>query len=136
MNALARVGIDDLDDRLDQRARREILAGARFDVLGVARKQALVDLTLHIDRQAEPCLRVDKADEALELGRVLDFVLGLEEDYADDAGLARERLEQLDVFRRQRLAGQFLDVLPARTRRKERRLADQRRALLVHLEEQ
>ena len=123
-------------DRVDQRARGEVLSCARFDVLRVARKQTLVDLALHVDRQAQPGLRVDHPDEPLELGRVLDFVLRLQKDRADDAGLARQRLQQLAVFRRERLAREFLDVFPARTGGDERRLADQLRPLLVHLEEQ
>ena len=74
-------------------------------------------------------------DEALEFGGFLDFgFLDLEKDRADDSRLARQRLEQA-VSRRQRLAGELLDVVPARARRQGRRFADQLDALLVHLEE-
>lgn len=95
--------IDHLHHRLNDRARREVLAGAGFHVLRVAGQQALVDIALHVDRQAEPDLAVDEANEALQFGRVLDLVLGLQEDRADDAALLRKPVEQLRIGRVQRL---------------------------------
>ena len=50
--------------------------------------------------------------------------------------LARQRFEQLAVFRRQRLARELLDVAPARACGQKRGLANQLDPLLVHLEEQ
>ena len=136
MNGLVRLRIDHRHHRLDHRTRREVLPGAGFHVLGVPGQQAFVDVALHVDRQGEPGLAVDQADQAFELGRVLDFVLRLQEDRADDAALLRQLVEQLDVGRIQRLAGQVLDVGPARAIGQHRRFADLGDALLVHLEEQ
>ena len=45
---VARLGPHHLDDRLDQRPRREVLAGARLDVLGVLLQQPLVGVALHV----------------------------------------------------------------------------------------
>ena len=74
----------DIDDRSDQRTRGEVLARARLDVLGVLLQQAFVDFALDVDVEADPRFAVDQLDQALQLGRVLDFVLGLAED---DAGI-------------------------------------------------
>jgi hypothetical protein len=51
------------------------LAGAGFDVLGVLLQQALVDVGLDVDAQADPGFALDESDQAAQLGRVLDFVL-------------------------------------------------------------
>ena len=60
-----RLGVDDLHHRLDQRARREILARAGFHLLRRCVRAGLRRCALHVDRQAEPGLAVDQADEAL-----------------------------------------------------------------------
>jgi len=63
VDGLFRFGIDDPDHGLDHRARREILSGARFHVLGVAGEQALIDLALDVHRQTEPGFAVDEAHQ-------------------------------------------------------------------------
>jgi hypothetical protein len=136
VDGLRRIGVDDLDHRFDQCTRREILARARLYILRVAREQTFVDRALHVDGQAEPGFAVDQADEPAEPGGILDFVLRLEEDRADDSTLPRELFEQLAVRDRERLAGHVLDVAPAETGGQHRGLADLGDALLVHLEEQ
>ncbi len=134
MDGLFGLRIDDLDHGLDQRARGEVLAGARLDVLGVAGEQAFVDVVLDVDGEAEPGLAVDEADEAAELGGVLDLVLRLEEDGTDDAALTGEGFEQLAVGDAEFLAGEMADVGPAGVVGQQGRFAHQGDALVVHLE--
>ena len=75
------VGSTTVDDRVDQRARREVLAGAGLDVLGALAQQLLVGVALDVDAGRRPVLLVDQVDdEPLELGRILDPVLRLAED--------------------------------------------------------
>ena len=81
----ARRGAHDVHHGLDQRARREVLARARLDVLGVLFQQPLVDLALDVHVQADPGLAVDQLQQAAQLGRVLDAVLRLAKDDRDQA---------------------------------------------------
>jgi hypothetical protein len=81
-----------LDHRLNQRPRREVLAGAALHLLGVAFEQAFVDRPLHIDAEAEPLLPVDQGNEALQLRRVADLVLRTLENQADQALGLRQSL--------------------------------------------
>jgi hypothetical protein len=85
--------LDDVDDRLDECARSEVLAGAGALVRGALAQQFLVGIALDVGAGLRPVLLVDEVDdEALELGRVLDAVLGLAEDRADDPrARARDR---------------------------------------------
>ncbi len=88
---LARLRLHAVDDRLDERARREVLPRAALDVLGVPLQQALVGVALHVGRHREPVLLADQLDDELaELGRVLDLVLGLAEDEAEHPALLAE----------------------------------------------
>src|SRR3712207_9106317 len=83
---------------MNERARREVLAGAGLDVLGALREQRLVGVALDVGAGRRPVLLVDEVDdEALELGGVLDPVLRLAEDDAEDAGLPGEVLEDVPV---------------------------------------
>ena len=106
-------GPDDLDDGLDERARREVLPGPALGVLGVLLEQALVDLALDVHVEPVPHLGVDEADEAVQLGRVLDLVLRLAEDGAEQAVLLAERRERLAVVRLEGLALARGEVGPA-----------------------
>jgi len=142
MDRLARIGIDDRHDGLDQRARGEVLPGAGLHLLRVAFQEALVDRALHIDAEAEPAFAVDQANQPLQSGRVLDFVLRLQEDRADNTRLPRQLVEDGAIAPGQRLALQIAQYRPAATGRDRRRFAlqqprrNQRHPLLVHLEEQ
>lgn len=89
----ARGGIDDLDDRLDQRAGSEVLAGAAFDIAGSAFEQALVDGALYVDAEGGPSLGADQAHEALEVRGFLHGGAGAGVDGADEAGCAAELVE-------------------------------------------
>jgi hypothetical protein len=78
---LARLWGDAGDDGVDQRPGGEVLAGAGLGVLSVALEEALVGVALDVGADADPLLLVDEiAHQALELGRILDLVLGLAED--------------------------------------------------------
>ena len=86
---IARLGPHHLDDRLDQRPRREVLARARLDVLGVLLEQPLVGVALDVGVERQPALAVDQVDDQpAQLGRVLDPVLRLAEDDAEHPRLA------------------------------------------------
>jgi hypothetical protein len=79
--------LDDVDDRLDECARCEVLAGAGSLVRGALAEQFLVGVALDVGPGLRPVLLVDEVDdEPLELGRVLNAVLCLAEDRADDPG--------------------------------------------------
>ena len=103
------VGPHHVDDRLDQRARREVLARARLDILGVLGEQALVGVALHVGVEDHPLLAVDQVrHQPLQLRRVLDLVLRLAEDDAERAGLLAEfdqDVAVVDVEARHRRAG-------------------------------
>ena len=101
----AGLGRDRIDDRLDQRARREVLAGAALGVLRVLLQQALVGVALHVGVDRQPVLLVDQVDDQPpQLGRVLDLVLRLAEDQAEHALLLAQFLERVAVVVEQLVA--------------------------------
>ena len=51
-DGVVRAGAHHVHDGLDQRARREVLAGAGLHVLGVALQQGLVGVALHVGAEA------------------------------------------------------------------------------------
>jgi hypothetical protein len=59
VDRLPRFGVNDGHHCIDQRARREILARTRLDLLRVAFEQALIDRAFDIDAEPEPNLAVD-----------------------------------------------------------------------------
>src|SRR5438105_2694426 len=62
----------------DKSARGKVLSGPRLHVLSVLFKQALIGITLDVSVKRHPLFFVDQVgDEAAELGRVLNLVLGL-----------------------------------------------------------
>jgi hypothetical protein len=100
-----RLGLHAGHHGLDQRARREVLAGAALGVFGVLLQQAFVQVALGVGVQADPVLGVDHLHQPRELGRVLDLVLRLEEDGAQHARLVAQLVQRGQVMRLQRLAG-------------------------------
>jgi hypothetical protein len=77
------LGAHHLDERADQRPRREVLAGAGLDVLRVLLEQTLIGVALDVGVEREPGLAVDQVDDQpAQRGRVLDPVLRLAEDDA------------------------------------------------------
>ena len=133
---LTDVGVHHLDHGLDQRAGRKILARAAFHLPGVALQQALVNRTLDVDVDAHPGLAVDQADEALQLGGIVDLALGLEKQRPDEIGALRQRDERGLVMRVERLAVFVFEAAPLVFGRDQRGLAEIGGALLVHLEEE
>jgi hypothetical protein len=74
------------DVGIGRRARREVLARATFHVLGVLLQQPLESLALHVGGEAGPLLLVYEVHNLpAELGRILDFVLRLAENDAEEA---------------------------------------------------
>jgi hypothetical protein len=57
-------------------------------------QQAFVQVTLGVGIQTDPALRVNQLHQARELGRVLDLVLGLEEDGAQHPWLLTQPVQR------------------------------------------
>ncbi len=100
--------------RGDERARREILARAAFNVLGVLLQQPLVSVTLHVGGETGPLFLVNQVnDEPAELGRVLDFVLRLAENDAEHPRPFAEFLQCMAVMNFKIIAIQLQQCVPA-----------------------
>ena len=103
---LARHRAHAVDQRVDQRPRREVLPRAALRVLGVPLQQALVSFAFDVRRHLQPRLIANQVDDKLaELGGVLNLVLGLAEDEPQHPALLAELpqrvavvLLQLDAF--------------------------------------
>ncbi len=130
--------LDDVDDRLDECARCEVLAGAGSLVRGALAEQFLVGIALDVGPGLRPVLLVDEVDdEPLELGRVLNAVLCLAENRADHPRLAREPVEDPRVLQLELVALGVEQLLPGVLFRHDLlRLQFPRGPLVCHLEEQ
>lgn len=128
--------VDHLDHGLDERPRGEVLARPTLHLAGVPLQQALVDCALYVHVHAHPGLAVDQADQALELGGIVDLALGLEEQRADEVGAFRELGQRVLVVGVERLPGLRPQGLPLELRGDQRGLAEQLGPLVVHLQEQ
>ena len=93
MNRFLRLGVDHRHHRIDQRAWGEILPCTRLDLLRIAFEQAFIDRAFDIDAEPEPGLAVDEPDEPPQFRRILDLVLRLQKNRADDARKARKLVE-------------------------------------------
>ena len=97
-DGLAGPGRHDIDDGLDQRTRREVLARAGLGVLRVLLQQALVGVALHIGAHRHPGFLVDQVhDQPPQFGRVLEFVLRLAEDQPEQTLLLAQLLQGVAV---------------------------------------
>ena len=104
----SRLRAHDFDDGVDQDARREILAGAGLGVLGILFEQTFVDVALDVGAERAPRFLIDEIDdEAAQVGRVLDLVLGFPEDDIEDTRLFAEIFEGVAVMSFEREAVQF-----------------------------
>ena len=61
----------------------EVLTGTAFGIFGVFLQQAFVDVAFNIGTHHHPALFIDHVDDPIELGWVLNLVLGLGEDLAE-----------------------------------------------------
>jgi hypothetical protein len=78
---LPRLGLHHVHEGADQRSRGEVLPGPGLG--GRLLQQALVGVALHVGVEARPLLAVQQVhDEAAQLRRILNLVLGLAEDQA------------------------------------------------------
>jgi len=127
-------GMHHVDDRLDERARREVLAGAGLRVLRVLFEQPLVDLALDVD--VDPGLVLDEVDEAAELGGVLDAVLRLTEDDGGEAGSGAQLDEDAAVVGLKLIAVEVEQAAPVVCLGDGAGLAEKLDLLVVHLEEE
>lgn len=143
----ARRGIDDggpwlrahcLDDGVDQSARREILAGAGLGILRVLFEQAFVDIPLDVGAKRAPGFLVDEIDdEAAQVGGVLDFVLGLAENDAQDAGFLAQIFQGVAVMFFERQAIELNEAGPVVVFGDGRLFVIRRAgALVIHFEEE
>lgn len=83
-DALLRLWLHHIHHRLNQWARRKILARTTFGILRILLQQALVGIALHIGVEDGPRLLIDQIDDqAAQLGGVLDLVLRLAKDDAE-----------------------------------------------------
>jgi hypothetical protein len=135
-------GLHDVDERADERARGEVLAGAGFHVFGVLLEEAFVDVAFDVGIEDGPGFFVDEVgDEAFEFGGVLDFVLGFAEDGPEHAGFFGEVLEGAAVVDFERDAVEFDEGGPGVFFRDYGRVvltlrAGRQGALMGHLEEE
>ena len=72
LHALAGLGLHERDHALDERARREVLAGAALGLLGVLLEQALVEIAEPLGLRAVPVERVDVLDDGAEVPRLAE----------------------------------------------------------------
>lgn len=117
-------------------ARREVLAGARLGVFGVALKQALVDVAFDVGAQRHPLRFIDHVDQAIELGRILNLVLRLGEDRTEHTRLVAQLAQERHVMHFEIGAPPGLEAGPVVLRGDADLAAVRRLAVLVgHLEE-
>ena len=107
-----------LDDPVNQRPGREVLAGPALGVTGIPFQQPFVGITLDVGAEDHPALLVEQVgDQSLEFGGILDLVLGLAENQPEQAVLFAEVLQHtvvLDFQLHAVLSHQGAPVLPLR----------------------
>lgn len=94
---LAGNGLHDIHDGADEGARGKILPCAFVGRTRGLFEEAFVDGTLDVNVHAGPILVGDHLDDALKVGGVGDFVLGLAENDADEARFFAEGFEGVAV---------------------------------------
>jgi hypothetical protein len=95
---LARVGLHATDDRLDEHARREVLARAFLAFAGGLFEQALERGGLHVHAQLGPLGFVDEADQALEVHGIVEAGLCARVDVAQHAGLGAQGAQRVHIL--------------------------------------
>ena len=134
----ARYRTHHIHQRLNERARGEVLSRAAFHVLRILLQQALIRVAFDIGIEGSPLLAVDEVrNETAQLGRVLDFVLGFAEDNADEPLPLSQFLQRMTVMRFQIVTVQFDQGFPRKAFGNGRDAIEGRFALLIrHFEEE
>ncbi len=112
---LAGLRLDERDDAVDQRARREVLAGAALGLAGVLLEQAFVQVAQAVLGGAEPVDAVQAPDQLLQVARLLQAGLRVGVDGGDQRVVAAAQFQQrLAVVVQQVQAAQARQRRPAR----------------------
>ena len=83
-DAVVRLGLHYIDDGVDERPGREVLARSPGALLGGLLDQALVGVAFEVGVVAHPLVLIDELfDELFQLGGRLDAVAGLVEDHTE-----------------------------------------------------
>ena len=91
-DAVIGFGLHHIDDGVDERPGREVLARSPGALLGGLLDQALVGVAFEVGVVAHPLVLVDELfDELFQLGGRLDAVAGLVEDHAEHVLTCAER---------------------------------------------
>ncbi|OQA05563.1 MAG: Chorismate synthase [bacterium ADurb.Bin374] len=109
----ARVWFHNTYNRLDERARREILAGPLLPFGCGLFQQPLERLALHVDVERSPLLLVDHGNELLEVDGIVEPGHGLGEDVAQQPLCIAKFLQDAGVMVDERLTGEILQASPA-----------------------
>ncbi len=133
------LGLDAVEDGVDERARREVLARTALHVLRVTFEETLVGIALHVGGHLQPGFVPDEIDdEPPQLRRVLDLVLRLAEDESEHPAFVAEFLQRLAVvlFELHAFHLRIGEIGPAIALRDGLLLAGERRTLVGHLQEE
>jgi hypothetical protein len=115
LHDLAGLRLHHLDHRLDQRARREVLAGAALGLAGVLLEEPLVHRAQAVGLGREPVEVVDRADELGHEARLAQRGLGAGVDRLDQRVLGPTQVEEHRLVGVELIAAgrQRLQVVPA-----------------------
>ena len=81
------------------------MAGAAFHVLGVLLQEPFVSVAFNVGVERRPFFLVDQvSDQPAQLRRVLDFVLRLPKDDADQSRFFAELFERVTIMNLQLIA--------------------------------
>ncbi|MNP19411.1 hypothetical protein D3C76_1119350 [compost metagenome] len=109
------MGLDAVDDAVDQRARGEVLAGAGFGFAGVLFQQAFIQIAEAVAAGAEPVDAVEAFDQLFQVARFFQARLGIGVDGGDQRVSVLAQVEQhLPVVVEQVQTGLAVQVRPAR----------------------
>ena len=97
-NRLAWFGVDSLYHCLNKGAWREILPSAGFGIFRVLLQQTFIDIAFNIRAHRDPFGIIHHVYQAKELGRVLDFVLGLGENLTEHSLFAAKLLHKRHIM--------------------------------------
>ena len=102
------------DDAIDERARREVLAGARLELAGVLLEQALVEVAEALRARLEPVEPVDRLDQRPQVTRLLERRARVAKDRLDLRRAVTAEAQQQAAIKRELLrAVLVLEVGPA-----------------------